>query len=493
MNLVHIDNEYGLFIGGKWVKASGNGTFKTTCPANGELLSICADAAREDVDNAVRAAQSAFPAWKAVSPSKRADILGRIADAIEKNAERLAMIETLDLGKPIRESSAIDIPNTADLFRYYAGVIRTEEAEFRRIDQSTLSVTVSEPLGVVGLIVPWNFPLMIAVWKLAPALAAGNCVVIKPSMETSLSLLTFAQIVQDILPPGVLNVVTGSGSRCGSYLLEHPGIRKLSFTGSTGVGYKVAQAAAEKLIPATLELGGKGPNIYFPDCNLDAAVEGVQLGILFNQGEVCCAGSRVFIHEDIYDEFIAALIKAFNRVKVGMPWEMSTEMGCPVSESHLLKILEYVEIGKKEGAKVACGGKRIVDSEFAKGCFMEPTLLVDVKNSMCVAQEEIFGPVAVAVKFSSEEEVIAMANDCEYGLAGAVWTRDINRAIRMAGAIECGRIWVNCSSGMPSGAPFGGYKKSGYGRELHKSTLEHYRQTKNVLISTLENPIGLYS
>lgn len=492
MSLVNIDQRYQLFIGGKWVDSSDGGTFQSICPANGKLLATCAVATKEDVDKAVQAAWKAFPAWKAVSPIDRADTLDKIADAIEQNADRLAMIETLDLGKPIRESTSIDIPNTVSMFRYYASIIRTEETSFRQIDQSTLSVNVTEPLGVAAMIVPWNFPLMIAVWKLAPALAAGNCVVIKPSEETSLSMLTFAQIVESILPPGVLNVVTGSGSKCGSYLLAHPGISKVSFTGSTSVGYKVAHAAADKLIPATLELGGKGPNIYFPDCNMSKAIEGVQLGILFNQGEVCCAGSRVFVHEDIYDQFVERAIDAFNHVKVGMPWEMSTQMGCQINLSHLNSILNYVEIGKREGAKVACGGEKITSAGFEQGAFMRPTLLVDVKNDMKVAQEEIFGPVATVIKFSTEDDVINMANDCKYGLSAAIWTQDINRAIRVSSALECGRIWINTSSGMPAGAPFGGYKQSGYGRELHKSTLEHYRQTKNILISTTESPIGLY-
>jgi acyl-CoA reductase-like NAD-dependent aldehyde dehydrogenase len=333
---------------------------------------------------------------------------------------------------------------------------------------------------------------MIGSWKLAPALAAGNTIVFKPSSTTSLSALVLMQILQDIVPAGVINVITGSGSRAGQYLLDHPDIRKLSFTGSTEVGYKVAEAAAKKLIPATLELGGKSPNIFFDDCNLDKAIDGLQLGILFNQGEVCAAGSRVFVQEGIYDRFLEKAVKAFKKINVGMPWDMNTQMASLVDEKQMKKVLEYIEIGKKEGAKVAAGGHRIADGEFGKGCFVEPTLLTGVTNDMRVAREEIFGPVAVVIKFKTEEEVIALANDSDYGLAGAVWTQDINRALRVAQKIESGRVWINSCSNVPAGIAFGGYKKSGYGREINKCALEHYRQVKSIEISTLESPLGFY-
>lgn len=489
--IMKLDAEYKLFIGGKWIPASDGKTFETKCAANGAILAKCAEATKEDVDAAVKAGWDAFPAWAAKTPAERAILLNKIADIIDANAARLAMIEAMDKGTSLRETTFIDIPTTADQFRYYAGLIRGEEGSVTKVDANTIAMMVHEPLGVVGQIVPWNFPLMIGSWKLAPALAAGNCVVFKPSSATSLSVLVLAQLIQDVLPAGVFNVVTGSGSRAGQYLLDHPDIKKLSFTGSTEIGYKVAEAAAAKLIPATLELGGKSPNIFFEDCNMEKAIDGIQLGILFNQGEVCAAGSRIFVQESIYDEFMERAVKAFNRINVGMPWEMTSQMSCVVDEGQMNRILDYIEIGKKEGAKVACGGFRITDGEFAKGCFVAPTLL-EGTNDMRVAQEEIFGPVAVVIKFKTEEEVIAMANDSEYGLAGAVWTKDISRALRVAEKIESGRIWINSCSNVPAGIAFGGYKKSGYGREINKCCLEHYRNIKSIEISIAEGPTGFY-
>ena len=323
-------------------------------------------------------------------------------------------------------------------------------------------------------------------------LASGCCTVFKPSSTTSLSVLELARLIQDVVPAGVFNVITGSGGKSGQYMLEHPGFRKLAFTGSTEVGRDVALAAAQKLIPATLELGGKSANIFFDDCKWEMAMDGLQMGILFNQGQVCCAGSRVFVQEGIYDKFVEEAAKRFNAVKVGMPWAADTQMGSQIDEGQLKKILSYVEIGKEEGAKVACGGARYDEGDLAKGAFMRPTLLVDVTNDMRVAQEEIFGPVAVVIKFKDEADVIAMANDSVYGLGGAVWTRDINRAIRVARAIETGRMWVNTYNSIPEGAPFGGYKESGIGRETHKVILEHYTQMKNIMINLSEEPTGFY-
>lgn len=360
------------------------------------------------------------------------------------------------------------------------------------LDNNTLSIILREPIGVVGQIVPWNFPFLMAAWKLAPVLAAGCCTVFKPSSHTSLSVLAFAELVEDILPPGVFNVITGGGGKSGQYMLEHKGFRKLAFTGSTEVGLDVARAAADKLIPSTLELGGKSANIFFPDCKWDMAMDGIQLGILFNQGQVCCAGSRVFVHEDIYDKFIEDAVKAFDKVKVGLPWEKDTQMGAQIYESHLNKILGWIDEAKSEGAKIACGGERITEGELAKGCFMKPTLIVDVTNDMKIAQEEIFGPVACVIKFKDEDKVIRMANDSRYGLGGAVWTRDINRAIRVCRGIETGRMWVNTYNAIPAGAPFGGYKDSGIGRETHKVILDHYTQMKNIMINLSENPSGFY-
>lgn len=402
------------------------------------------------------------------------------------------MVETLDNGKPIRESSNIDLPLAVDHFRYFAGVVRAEEDEAVMLDKETMSIILREPIGVVGQIIPWNFPLLMAAWKLAPALAAGDTVVIKPSSATSLSILELVKILNEILPPGVVNIITGKGSVAGNYILEHEGFRKLAFTGSTDVGYTVAEAAAKKLIPSTLELGGKSANIFFPDCPWEKAIEGATLGILFNQGQVCCAGSRAFVHEKIYDKFIAELIEKFKKVKVGLPWEKDTMMGPLVNEAQLHKVLEYIRIGKNEGAKLAYGGNRIESNNLSKGFFMEPTIFVDVNNKMRIAQEEIFGPVLCVIKFKEEDEVIKMANDSEFGLAGAVWTKDINRAIKVARSIETGRMWINNYNNLPAHAPFGGYKKSGIGRETHKMMLDHYTQKKNIFIHLSEKKLGLY-
>lgn len=492
MNKPELQNRYQLFIGGQWRDASDGEFFTTKCPANGEKLAECAQATKEDVDDAVREAWKAFETWKKVPTSERAAILNKIADIIDANTEHLAMVESLDNGKPIRETMAIDIPLSAKHFRYFAGCIMAEEGSANILDEQFLSLILREPIGVVGQIVPWNFPFLMAAWKLAPVLAAGCCTVFKPSSDTSLSVLEFARLVQDVIPKGVFNVITGSGSKSGQYMLDHKGFRKLAFTGSTEVGRQVALAAADRLIPATLELGGKSANIFFPDCNWEQAIDGLQLGILFNQGQVCCAGSRVFVHEDIYDKFLEDAVKAFNNVKVGVSWDPQTQMGSQINERQLEKILSYVEIGKQEGARLICGGERITDGELAKGCFMRPTLLADVTNDMRVSQEEIFGPVACILKFRDEDEVIRMANDNAYGLGGAVWTRDLNRAIRVSRGIETGRMWVNTYNQIPEGSPFGGYKESGIGRETHKVILEHYTQMKNIMINLSEAPSGFY-
>ena len=492
MNKPELQNRYQLFIGGQWRDASDGEFFTTKCPANGEKLAECAQATKEDVDDAVREAWKAFETWKKVPTSERAAILNKIADIIDANTEHLARVESLDNGKPIRETMAIDIPLSAKHFRYFAGCIMAEEGSANILDEQFLSLILREPIGVVGQIVPWNFPFLMAAWKLAPVLAAGCCTVFKPSSDTSLSVLEFARLVQDVIPKGVFNVITGSGSKSGQYMLDHKGFRKLAFTGSTEVGRQVALAAADRLIPATLELGGKSANIFFPDCNWEQAIDGLQLGILFNQGQVCCAGSRVFVHEDIYDKFLEDAVKAFNNVKVGVSWDPETQMGSQINERQLEKILSYVEIGKQEGARLICGGERITDGELAKGCFMRPTLLADVTNDMRVAQEEIFGPVACILKFRDEDEVIRMANDNAYGLGGAVWTRDLNRAIRVSRGIETGRMWVNTYNQIPEGSPFGGYKESGIGRETHKVILEHYTQMKNIMINLSEAPSGFY-
>lgn len=487
-----LQEKYGLFINGQWQPASDGKTFKSYNPANGELLAECAQATDADLDLAVDSAWKAWDSWKQTTPAERAKILNRIADIIDENAEHLAMVETLDNGKPIRETMAIDIPYSAEHFRYFAGAVLAEEGTASMLDGNTMSLILREPIGDVGQIVPWNFPFLMAAWKLAPVLASGCCTVFKPSSTTSLSVLEFARLIQDVLPAGVFNVITGSGSGVGNLMLKHKGFRKLAFTGSTEVGRDVALAAAEKLIPSTLELGGKSANIFFDDCKWDMALDGLQLGILFNQGQVCCAGSRVFVQEGIYDKFVEAAVKAFNHVKVGLPWEQDTQMGSQINEGQLKKILSYIDIAKSEGATIACGGERCTEGELAKGAFMKPTLITNVTNDMRVAQEEIFGPVACVIKFKTEDEVIVMANDSKYGLGGAVWTRDINRAIRVSRAIETGRMWVNTYNAIPAGAPFGGYKQSGIGRETHKVILEHYTQMKNIMINLSEAPSGFY-
>ena len=492
MHNVGLQERYQLLIGGQWKDASDKKTFKTICPADGSVLAECAEATREDVDEAVKAAWKAFESWKHVTVNERAVILNKIADIIDANQEHLAMVESLDNGKPIRETMAVDIPMSAQHFRYFAGCIMAGEGSANMLGESTLSLILREPIGVVGQIVPWNFPFLMAAWKLAPVLASGCCTVFKSSSATPLSVLEFAKLIQDVLPAGVFNVITGSGSKSGQYMLEHKGFRKLAFTGSTEVGRNVALAAAQRLIPSTLELGGKSANIFFEDCNWEMAMDGLQMGILFNQGQVCCAGSRVFVQESIYDRFVEDAVKRFDQVKVGLPWEADTQMGSQISKAQMEKILKYIEVGESEGASVLCGGQQLKTEGLENGCFLKPTLLGNVTNHMRVAQEEIFGPVACILKFRTEDEVVQMANDSEYGLGGAVWTRDINRALRVSRAIETGRMWVNTYNAIPEGAPFGGYKASGIGRETHKVMLEHYTQMKNIMINLSEAPTGFY-
>lgn len=489
---VKLQERYKLFINGEWRDASDGQTVKTYSPVDGSLLAEVAEATKEDVDAAVSSAREAFKTWKNSTVKERAKILNQIADIIDANAELLATVETMDNGKPIRETMAADVPLAAEHFRYFAAAIISEEDSAKMLDNNTLSLILREPIGVVGQIVPWNFPFLMGAWKLAPVLASGCCTVLKTSSTTPLSVLEFAKLIQDVLPAGVFNVITGSGSKSGQYILDHEGFDKLAFTGSTEIGYNVAKAAAEKLIPATLELGGKSANIIFPDCDFEQALDGAQLGILFNQGQVCCAGSRIFVHEDIYDKFVPELVKRFNSVTVGNPLDPNTQMGSQIDKRQMNKILSYVKIGTDEGATLLCGGEQFTENGLENGCFIRPTLLGNVTNDMRVAKEEIFGPVACIIKFKSEDEVIEMANDSEYGLGGAVFTNDINRAVRISRAIETGRVWINTYNAIPEGAPFGGYKKSGIGRETHKVILEHYTQMKNILINLSGAPSGFY-
>lgn len=491
-NLDVFDETYGLLINGEWTQGSKGELLTSYNPANGQALAQFVDATESDVDAAVSAAQEAFKTWKKTTVVERAAILNQIADIIDENSELFALQETLDNGKPIRETRAADIPLASDHFRYFASVIRAQEGSLNEINQEELSLVLREPIGVVGQIIPWNFPFLMAAWKIAPALAAGCTIVIHPSSATPLSLLSFAQKINDILPKGVLNVITGKGAKSGEYMLHHKGFSKLAFTGSTEVGRNIARAAADLLIPATLELGGKSANIFFDDMPFDKALEGAQKGILFNQGQVCCAGSRIFVQEGIYDKFVVALAKEFEKVKVGLPWEDDTQMGSQVNAGQLNTILKYVKIGEEEGCRIITGGKKLVTETLANGEFVAPTLIEAKDNDSRIAQEEIFGPVATVIKFKTEEDVVRMANSSEYGLGGGVWTTNINRALRVARSIETGRVWVNCYNILPAGAPFGGYKSSGIGRETHKMMLDAYTQVKNIYISTREEREGLY-
>ena len=488
-----IQDRYDLFIDGEFVAPESQKYRPSHSPVDGSLLAEFAEANKEDVDKAVQAAQKAFKTYKTSTKNERAKLLNAIADVIDEYADHLALLETMDNGKPIRETSHVDIPLAAQHFRYFAGVILSEEGSVNQIDNHLISIVQREPLGVVGQIIPWNFPFLMAAWKLAPALAAGNTVVMKPSSSTSLSLLELMRLCQDVIPAGVVNVVTGSGSKCGEYVLDHPDFVKLAFTGSTEVGYHVAKKAADKLIPATLELGGKSANIFFEDVDLDKAMDTLLLGILFNQGQVCCAGSRAFVHESIYDKFVEKATQVFKQVKVGPAWDPETQLGAQVNENQCEKVLSYIQIAKDEGATIAAGGQRLRTESLENGVYTQATLITNVTNDMRVAREEIFGPVVVVIPFSSEEEVIEFANDSDYGLGGGVHTKDISRAIRVAQALETGRVWINTYNNVSEGAPFGGYKKSGIGRETHKMALDAYSQVKNIMIDISDQPSGLYT
>ena len=440
--------------GGEWVTSTSQKTTKTYSPATGELLSEYQSGSAEDVNRAVTAARNAFKTWSKTSPAERQALLLKIADRLEQEQERFAWIESLDNGKPLNESKNIDLPASIDHFRYFAGVIRSHTDESAVLDENTISLVIREPIGVVGQIIPWNFPLLMAAWKLAPAIAAGDTVVINPATLTSLSLLELGRILNEILPAGVINIVTGRGSVVGQAILEHEDIDKLAFTGSTNVGYTVAEAAAKKMVPATLELGGKSANIVFPDANMKKAVKYSALAILMNQGQACESGSRLFLHKDIHDEFLKALKTEFESIRVGDPLDPNTQMGTQVSQDQMDTILGYIELAKKEGATVLTGGERITGEGYDDGFFVRPTIIINATNQMRVAREEIFGPVLCVIPFDNEDEVIEMANDSEYGLGGGVWTQDINRALRVAKAVRTGRMWVNTYHELPAHAPF---------------------------------------
>lgn len=483
---------YGLFINGEFVDPVHKNYRAIYNPATGDVLAKAAKASKEDIEKAVEAATNAKEKWKRVSMIKRSSILQEIAGIIRDNQDYLAYVEALDSGKPIIETKE-DVKAVADQFDYFAGVIRVETDECIRQDMDNMTMIIKEPHGVVAQIIPWNFPFLLAGWKIAPALAAGNCIVIKPAGETPLSLLELARLTKDILPKGVLNVITGSGSVVGDEILKNKKINKISFTGSTEVGRIIGEGSGKMIIPTSLELGGKSANIIFPDAPMEKAIEGAALAILYGQGQVCNAGSRLFVHESIYDKVIDDLKKIFQNVNIGNPVDPNTKMGPLINETQLQRVLNYVEIGISEGARLVCGGRQIVKPPFDKGYYMEPTIFADVENSMKIAQEEIFGPVLVVIPFKTEEEVIKMANDSEYGLAGGCWTMDINRALGIANAIETGLFWINEYHMAPTGTPFGGIKNSGYGRENHKVAIEEYSRLKTIYISTNSQTAGYYS
>ena len=486
--MVNLQEKYNLFIGGEFVKSSANETLEVFNPANGKKLADITDATKEDVDLAVKAARKAFEKFRRSTVNQRSEILNKIADIIDENKEFLAKVESMDNGKPIRETLNVDIPYAADHFRYFAGVILAQEGSANVLKEQILSMVLREPIGVVGQIVPWNFPFLMAAWKLAPVIAAGDTTVFKPSSETSLSVLELMRLIKDVLPKGIVNVITGKGSKSGEWLKNHPDLDKLAFTGSTEVGRDIGIAAAKRIIPSTLELGGKSANIIYADADMEKALDGVQMGILFNQGQVCCAGSRIFVEESIYDEFIKKAVEKFKNIKVGDPLDPNTQMGAQINKNQADKILSYIDIALSEGAKIAVGGKRSV----AGDAFVEPTLIVNARNDMRVAQEEIFGPVGVVIKFKNEDELIKMVNDSEYGLGGGIFTNNITKALNTARAMETGRVWINCYNQIPAGAPFGGYKNSGIGRETHKMILEHYTQAKNIMVDLTGKTSGLY-
>ena len=490
-------SRYDNFIGGKFVPPVKGDYFDVLTPINGQRYTQAARSTAEDIDLALDAAHAAAGAWGRTPAAERAQVLLKIADRLEANLELLAYAETVDNGKPIRETLNADLPLTIDHFRYFAGCVRAQEGALSNIDEHTVAYHIQEPLGVVGQIIPWNFPILMAAWKIAPALGAGNCVVLKPAESTPISILIMAELIADLLPAGVLNIVNGLGREAGLPLATSKRIAKIAFTGSTATGRVIAQAAASNLIPATLELGGKSPNIFFADimeCDdgyLDKAIEGLVL-FAFNQGEVCTCPSRALIQESIYDKFMVRVLARVAAIKQGNPLDTETMLGAQASELQLNKILAYLELGKKEGAQVLAGGQQAkVSSDLAGGYYVQPTLFKG-HNKMRIFQEEIFGPVLAITTFKDEAEALALANDTIYGLGAGVWTRNGNRAYRMGRAIKAGRVWTNCYHAYPAHAAFGGYKESGIGRETHKAMLDHYQQTKNLLVSYSEQKLGFF-
>ena len=487
---------YENFIGGQWTPPVGGEYFSNPSPVDGADFCEIPRSKAADIDLALDAAHKAAPTWTKTSVAERSGILLKIADRMEQNLEMLAAVETWDNGKGIRETLAADLPLAIDHFRYYAGVIRAEAGEVADLDANTVSMEVHEPLGVVGQIIPWNFPILMATWKVAPALAAGNCIVLKPAEQTPASILVLMELIGDLLPPGVLNVVNRFGIEAGKPLASSPRVAKVAFTGETTTGRLIMQYASENIIPVTLELGGKSPNIFFSsvmaqdDEFLDKAIEGFVMFAL-NQGEVCTCPSRALIHESIYDDFMARVLKRVAAVKQGDPLDPSTMIGAQASSDQYEKILSYLKIGKEEGAEVLIGGEAGSVDKYPNGYYIQPTVFKG-HNKMRVFQEEIFGPVVSVTTFKDDDEAMAIANDTIYGLGSGIWTRDIHQSKTFINGIQAGRVWVNCYHLYPAHASFGGYKKSGIGRETHKMMLEHYRHTKNVLMSFDKNPMGFF-
>ncbi|WP_374720204.1 aldehyde dehydrogenase [Parageobacillus toebii] len=496
-SLITFKKRYENFIGGKWVPPVDGEYFENISPVTGQAYCEVPRSQAADIELALDAAHAAKDAWGRTSPAERARILNKIADRMEENLEMLAVAETWENGKPIRETLNADIPLAIDHFRYFAGCVRAEEGALSEIDHDTVAYHFKEPLGVVGQIIPWNFPLLMAAWKLAPALAAGNCVVLKPAEQTPTSILVLMELIQDILPPGVVNVVNGFGVEAGKPLASSSRIAKIAFTGETTTGRLIMQYASQNIIPVTLELGGKSPNIFFEDVAakddefFDKAIEGFTLFAL-NQGEICTCPSRALIHESIYDKFMERALERVKQIKQGNPLDTETMIGAQASSEQLEKILSYIDIGKQEGAELLAGGERnILEGDLKDGYYVKPTVFKG-HNKMRIFQEEIFGPVVAVTTFKDMDEALEIANDTLYGLGAGVWTRDINTAYRVGRGIQAGRVWTNCYHMYPAHAAFGGYKQSGFGRETHKMMLEHYQQTKNLLVSYSPKKLGLF-
>ena len=496
-SIISFSKRYDNFIGGKWVAPVRGNYFQNKTPVTGEVYCEVAASTQEDIELALDAAHAAADAWGRTAVAERSNILLKIADRVEQNLEQLAVAETWDNGKGVRETLNADLPLFVDHFRYFAGCLRSQEGTAAELDETTVAYHFHEPYGVVGQIIPWNFPLLMAAWKLAPALAAGNCVVLKPAEQTPASILMMMEMIADLLPDGVLNIVNGFGAEAGAALACSKRIAKIAFTGSTVVGNQILKNAAENLIPSTVELGGKSPNIYFSDIfkfedeYADKCAEGFLLGF-FNQGEVCTCPSRALVHESIYDEFLERIKKRAEKIVQGDPLNPNTMVGAQVSEEQMDKILSYMDIGKQDGANLIFGGDRnVLEGDLSGGYYVKPTLFAG-KNDMRIFQEEIFGPTLAITTFKDEADALQIANDTIYGLGSGVWTRDINVAYRMGRGIKAGRVWTNCYHAYPAHAAFGGYKKSGIGRETHKMMLDHYQQTKNLLVSYSTNPLGFF-